>query len=387
MTPSPFLPFAVPDIGADEVEAVREVIDSGWITSGPKVRLFEEEFARAVGAKHAIAVSSCTAALHLALEAAGVEPGDEVIVPTYTFAATAEVARYLGAHPVLVDVERTSLNVDPAAVVRAITPRTRAVIPVHIGGLPAAMDDVLAICRDRGIAVVDDAAHAFTAMSGSRAVGALGDMTCFSFYATKTITTGEGGMITTANDAWAERCRLMRLHGISRDALDRHASSQRWAYEILAPGFKYNLSDLAAAIGVVQLRKAEAMLARREAIAARYAEAFAGLDALEMPPRGDDCRHAWQLYVLRLHLDRLSIDRDRFIAELARRRIGASVHFIPLHVHPYYRETFGYVAADFPVAYAEYERALSLPIYSRMSDADVESVVAAVQSVVSDFSR
>ncbi|MFT3917327.1 MAG: DegT/DnrJ/EryC1/StrS family aminotransferase [Anaeromyxobacteraceae bacterium] len=377
-----YLPFALPDVTDDEVEAVVAVLRSGWITTGPRAKELEERFAEAVGARHCVAVNSCTAALHLALEAAGVRAGDEVIVPTLTFAATAEVVQHLGAIPVLVDVRSSDHNVDPAAVARAITRRTRAIVPVHFAGVPADMDELGAIARGHGVALVDDAAHAFPARYRGRDVGTLGDATCFSFYATKTITTAEGGAVVTAREDWAERMRIMSLHGISRDAWKRYTRAGTWRYEILAPGFKYNLPDLAAALGLVQLRRARAMWARRQAIASRYDEAFVDEDALELLDVRPDRTTAHHLYVVKLAPGTLDVDRDGFLDALRARGVGASVHFIPLHEHPWYRDAFGHRPEDLPVARDVAGRSVSLPIYSAMSDAQVERVVTAVLDTV-----
>lgn len=387
MTPEPFLPFALPDLGEAEIEAVTSVLRSGWITTGPRTREFEARLAHAVGATHCLAVNSCTAALHLALEAAGVGPGDEVIVPTMTFAATAEVVRYLGAVPVLVDVRASDHNVDPAAVERAITARTRAVLPVHFAGVPADMDELRALARDRGLFLVADAAHALPCRYRGREVGALADATCFSFYATKTITTGEGGAVVTEDAGWADRMRMMSLHGISRDAWKRYAADGTWRYEILAPGFKYNLTDVASALGLVQLARAEGMLARRRAIAARYDDAFRSVDALERLEIPADRTSAHHLYVVKVVDAALRVGRDAIIEELKRRGIGTSVHFIPLHVHPYYRDTFGYAAESLPVAFRAFLRSISLPIYSAMTDAQVDRVIATVLAVLSERRR
>jgi perosamine synthetase len=379
---SSFLPFALPDCDDSEIDEVTKVIRSGWVTTGPVAKQFEKDFAAFVGAKHAIAVNSGTAAMHLSLEAAGLKAGDEVITSPYTFAATAEVVRYFNAKPVLVDIDPVTLNINPGLIQVAITERTRAILPVHISGQPADMNPIREIARRHKLCVVEDAAHAFPARYKGRMVGSEGDMTCFSFYATKTITTAEGGMITTNNDAWAERCRVMSLHGISHDAWKRYTAEGNWYYEIVAPGYKYNLTDVAAAMGVAQLRKAARMLERRAEIARRYTEAFRHLPALETPTVLPGNQSAWQLYILRLNTDRLAIDRAKFIDELKARNIGASVHFIPLHLHPYYRETYGYRPEDFPLAYREYRRALSLPIYSKMSDQDVNDVIEAVREIV-----
>lgn len=377
-----FLPFALPDYGAGEFDAVRQVLESGWITTGSRTREFEAEFAKAVGAKHAIAVNSCTAALHLALEAAGITADDEVITTPYTFAASAEVIRYFKAKPVFVDVDRRTLNIDPQRIAEAITPRTKAIIAVDIAGLAADYDPIVELARERGLVLIEDAAHAFPTTYKGRMVGTIADFTCFSFYATKTLATGEGGMICTNDDQHADRCRLMALHGISRDAWKRYTAEGSWYYEVIAPGFKYNLTDIASALGLVQLRRAEEMAGRREAIAARYTEAFAGMAALEVPQQGtDENRHAWHLYMLRLNLDRLKIDRAAFVEELRSQNIGASVHFIPLHTQPYYRDLYGFQPEDFPVAYSEYLREISLPVYSKMSDADVRSVIDAVSGI------
>jgi dTDP-4-amino-4,6-dideoxygalactose transaminase len=398
-----FLGFSRPDVDDAELEQIREALESGWITSGPKTHQFETEFAAAVGARHAVTVSSCTAAMHLSLEALGLRRGDEVITTPYTFAATAEVVRYFDAKPVLVDVHPDCLNIDPDLVEAAVSPRTKALIPVHLGGLPAEMDALLAIARRHGLAVVEDAAHAFPAEYKGHVIGsALGHnhiqhAICFSFYATKTLTTGEGGMIVTDDDAIAERCRMMALHGISKDAWKRYTAEGTWQYDIVAPGFKYNMTDIAAGMGLAQLAKAERMWARRRQIARQYNAAFQGLPALRLPHDRDDCRHAWHLYMLRVDPERLpglkrapapaaeDLDgavRAGFVQELKERRIGSSVHFIPLHLHPYYRETYGYRPEDFPVASREYRREVSLPIYSRMDDQDVQDVIDAVLDIV-----
>jgi dTDP-4-amino-4,6-dideoxygalactose transaminase len=388
MTPprQSFLPFALPDVGDDEIREVTEVLRSGWITTGPKVRQLEQELAAYVGARHAIAVNSCTAALHLALEAIGLGPGDRVVTTPYTFAATAEVIRYFQATPVFVDVEPDTLNLDPAALDAAL-PGAKAIIPVHVAGAPCKLDAIRALATRHGARVIEDAAHALPTRLGGKLIGALSDVTCFSFYATKSLTTGEGGMICTDDDAIAERCRIMSLHGISRDAWKRYMADGSWYYEIVAPGFKYNLTDLAAGLGLAQLRKVDAMWERRQAIARRYDAAFADLAELQRPTHDPAEQHAWHLYMLRLHLDRLAIDRAELVAALKRRQIGASVHFIPLHVHPYYRDTYGYRPDDFPIAWREYQREVSLPIYSRMTDADVDDVIAAVVDTVAAHRR
>jgi dTDP-4-amino-4,6-dideoxygalactose transaminase len=390
---STYLPFALPDIDETELAQVKECFESGWITTGPKTQQFEREFAALVGAKHAIAVNSCTAAMHLSLEAIGLAPGDEVITSPYTFAATAEVIRYFGAQPVFVDISAGCLNISPDAIEAAITPRTKAIMPIHIAGLPAAMNTIRDIASRHNLAIVEDAAHAFPAKYKGRMIGAplfpegstIGHFTCFSFYATKTITTGEGGMICTDNDEFADRCRMMALHGISRGAWKRYTANGSWAYEIIAPGYKYNLTDIAAGMGIAQLAKAERMRLRREEIAQQYDRAFRKCASLQIPVNRVDCQHAWHLYTLRLNLDHWSIDRAAVVAELKQQNIGVSVHFIPLHIHPYYRDTYGYVPEDFPIAHREYLRVISLPIYSKMSDRDVDDVIEAVLNTINLF--
>ncbi len=397
---STFLNFAQADLDDSELAEIKEALDSGWITTGPKTRQFEATFAEAVGAKHGIAVNSCTAAMHLALEAIGLQRGDEVITTPYTFAASAEVIRYFDAKPVLVDVDSHFLNIDPAQIETAITPRTKAIIPVHIAGLPADLDALYALAAQHNLAVIEDAAHAFPTQYKGRMIGSpipqsqfpnpqspIPHAVCFSFYATKTLTTGEGGMICTDNDALAERCRIMALHGISKDAWKRYTAEGSWYYEIIAPGYKYNMTDIAASMGLAQLAKADRMWLRRQQIAERFNRAFAALPHLRVPHDNPTHQHAWHLYMLRLNLDHLHIDRAQFITELKERNIGVSVHFIPLHVHPYYRETYGYKPEDFPVAYAEFMREISLPIYSKMSDEDVSDVIAAVLDIVEQHGK
>lgn len=378
------LPFAVPDISDAEIHEVVDSLRSGWLTTGPKTRRFEQDFAEFIGGDcQAIAVNSATSGLHLALEACGVGPGDEVITSTYTFTATAEVIRYLGADPVFVDIDPHTLNMDPDAVARAVTGRTRVIMPVHIGGLSCDMDRILQIAQAHGLRVVEDAAHALPATWRGTLIGALAsDATVFSFYATKTLVTGEGGMVVTRDEQLAARCRVMRLHGIDRDAFDRYTSERpAWYYEVIAPGFKYNMTDVAAAIGIQQLRRIHDLRSRREAMARRYDRAFADLP-VDLPAscNGTDL-HAWHLYVLRLR-EEAPIGRDEFITRMSERRIGTSVHFIPLHRQPYWRETYRLSPGDFPRAEREYARAVSLPIYTRMTDDDQDRVIRAVREAL-----
>ena len=381
----PFLPFALPDIGEAEIAEVVDTLRSGWVTTGPKAKRFEDDFTAFLGdpSLHSLAVNSATAGLHLALEACGIGPGDEVITTTHTFTATAEVVRYLGADVKLVDIDPATLCIDPNQVEDAITAKTKAVIPVHYGGLAADMPAILDIARRRGLRVVEDAAHALPATSGGRMIGTLeSDATVFSFYANKTITTGEGGMVVTRDAALAARMRTMRLHGMSRDAFDRFtAKVPSWYYEIVAPGFKYNLTDIAASIGIHQLKRAGEFQARREAIAARMNDGLTGLPFVLPPlPQGTDT-HSWHLYVLRL-ADRAGLERNALIEWLFEAGIGCSVHYIPLHLKPYWRDRYGLLPTSFPHSQHAYQRMLSLPIYPSMSDGDVERVLAALRAAL-----
>lgn len=400
------IPFARPSIGEEEIAAVVETMRSGWLTTGPKTREFEEAFAAAVGARHALAVNSATAGLHLALEATGVQADDAVLTPVWTFTASAEVARYLGAHPVFVDIDAATLNIDPSRLQEAIVRleqarkwRPKAVMPVHFAGQACRMDAIVKLALDKDLRVIEDAAHAFPTTISSRSmlnpssvrrsIGTVGDATVFSFYATKTLATGEGGMVTTEDDALAERVRVMRLHGISRDVWNRYTSDKpSWYYEIIAPGFKYNLTDIAASIGLEQLRKSHLFQKRREEIAAMYTSGLAGHAAFECPNAGGaNDVHAWHLYVLRLNLDQFNVDRDRFIEEMASRGVSCSVHFIPLHMQPYWRDTYGLEMAQFPVASREFARVVSLPIYPGMTNGMVERVVATLVDVAAKHKR
>lgn len=380
----PFLPFALPDIGDEEIAAVSDALRSGWVTTGPKTKQFEQAFTEYLGGGvESITVNSATAGLHLALEALGVGPGDEVIAPSLTFTATVEVARYLGADAVLVDVDPVTLNIDPEKIRAAITPRTKVLMPVHYGGLACQMDEILAIAREHGLKVVEDAAHALPTTWRGTLVGQLAsDVTVFSFYANKTMTTGEGGMVVTCDSEIAKRMRMMRLHGMSRDAFDRFVSkTPAWYYEIVAPGFKYNLTDIASAMGIEQLRKLPSFLARRQKLASRYYEALADLP-LVLPanaPAGDV--HAWHLYVIRL-LDGTRHGRDAVIEALSERGIGTSVHYVPLHRQPYWRDRYGLRPEMFPRTEAAYQSMISIPLYTKMSDEEQERVIGALKEVL-----
>lgn len=391
MTRPAFLPFALPDIGEEEIAAVVACLRSGWITTGPKAREFETDFAQFIGGDvEAVAVNSATAGLHLALEALGIGPGDKVLTTPYTFTATAEVIRYLGAEVVFADIDPHTFNLDPARAAAALAadPDIKAMIPVHFAGQACDMDALGALAAKRGIPVVEDAAHALPTTFSGAMVGTLSRATVFSFYATKTIATGEGGMIVSGDRDLLARARTMRLHGINRDVFDRYQSTApSWYYEVVAPGFKYNLPDISAAIGVEQLKKANSFRARRQAIADRYTEAFRGLPVVTPHVARPGDTHAWHLYVLKLGLEQLSIDRDRFIQLMADEGIGTSVHFIPLHLQPYWRDRYGFAPEDFPVARELFRRTVSLPLYTRMSDAAVERVIAAVHTILARHAR
>ena len=378
--PDSRIPFALPDVGEAEIAEVVAALRSGWVTTGPRVHRLEEEFAAAVGAPYALAVNSATSGLHLSLEACGVSEGDAVIVPTVTFAASAETVRYLGAHPVFADVDpATGLMTAELAVAAAERAagagrRVKAVMPVHLGGQACEMDEILESATALGAKVVEDAAHSFPATYRGRSVGHLGDFTVFSFYATKPMTTGEGGMVTTSDEAAAAQMKIMRLHGIDRDAWDRYNRDEPgWYYEVVAPGYKYNMTDVAAAMGIQQLHRTEEMWLRRSEIAAEYQRSFAGTRIRPLRVVRPEDRHAWHLFVVRLGD---GLDRDEFVSSLGRAGVGSSVHFIPLHRMPYYRDTYELDPGRFPGAEEYYASCVSLPIYSRMSDADVARVVA-----------
>lgn len=381
-----FLPFALPDIGDEEINEVVAAIRSGWVTTGPRARQFEEDFSAFIGGGvESIAVNSATAGLHLALEAIGIQSGDEVIIPTYTFTATAEVVRYLGALPVMVDVLEDTFNIDPAAIEAAVTPRTKAIMPVHFAGLCCDMDKIFAIAKHYGLKVVEDAAHALPSTWRGNIVGALdSDITVFSFYANKTMTTGEGGMVVTRDPEVAKRCKIMRLHGISNDSFDRYISKKpAWYYEVVAPGFKYNMSDVAAAMGIHQLRRLEGFQVKREKMAKVYDEALKALPLIlpEAAPKGDV--HARHLYPLRL-LHEARISRDDFIIKMSEFGVGCSVHFIPLHIHPYWRDNCSLMPEMFPVAQRLFEEEVSIPLYTKMTEADQQRVIEVVSKVLAD---
>ena len=373
-----------------------EALRSGWITTGPKAKQFEQDFAAYVGARHALAVAHCTGALHLALFALGIGPGDEVITTPFTFTATAEVMGYLGARPVFVDIEPDTFNIDPEKIEAALASgdhrRVRALMPVHFAGQACDMDRIGAIARRHDLRIVEDAAHAVGSARvldgrGMTRIGTIGDLSCFSFYATKNITCAEGGMITTADDALAARIAVASLHGMDRDAWKRYDSTGSWFYEIHDTGFKYNLSDVHAAIGLAQLRRADQLMSRRQAIARAYNQAFAADPAIEVPVTVAGVEHAWHLYITRLRLDALRIDRNRFVELMRERGVGVSVHCIPLHTMDFYQRRYGYRAGQFPIAEAVYSRCFSLPIFPAMSDEDIAHVIESVLAIAREYRR
>jgi dTDP-4-amino-4,6-dideoxygalactose transaminase len=379
-----FIPFSIPEIGEEEINEVVDCLRSGWVTTGPKTRRFEEKFAQYLGAEiDAIAVNSATAGLHLALEALGIGPGDEVIVPTLTFTATAEVVRYLGAHPVFVDSDPVTLNIDVFAIEAAITPRTKAILPVHYAGLSCDMTPIFELAQKYGLRIVEDAAHALPTRYKGKLIGTLdSDVTVFSFYANKTMTTGEGGMVVTRHAELASRMKTMRLHGINRDAFDRFvATSPSWFYEVVAPGFKYNLTDIASALGLQQLRRLDRFLLARQRLAKNYFDGLKDLPLLLPSNAVDDDIHAWHLFVVRLTAD-AKIGRDELIQELSRKKIGTSVHYVPLHRHPYWRDTYHLHPEQFPIADQAYHSMVSLPLYSKMTEQDQQYVISSVREIL-----
>jgi dTDP-4-amino-4,6-dideoxygalactose transaminase len=386
-----FLPFSPPSIGDQEINEVVDTLREGWITTGPKVKRFEDEFAAFVGSRSALALNSGTAAIHVALATLGIGPGDGVVTTPMTFCSSVHVIEQVGARPILVDIEPDTLNIDPEKVEEVIkstfrNPHSaiRGVLPVHLYGHPCDMKAIMDIAGKYHLKVIEDAAHALPAKHDGRLIGTIGDLTAFSFYSTKNITTAEGGMLTGKLEL-IEEARLWSLHGMDRDAWKRYSPEGSWYYEVVRPGFKYNMPDLAAAIGIQQLRKLTWFQTRRKEIVSRYNEAFSQFEELQIPCKRADVEHAWHLYVIRLNLNRLKINRNQFIKELKARNIGTSVHFIPIHVHPYYRDKYGYKPDDFPVAYREYQRIISLPIYPKMTGQDVEDVIGAVTEVVQHF--
>ncbi|MFH1843165.1 MAG: DegT/DnrJ/EryC1/StrS aminotransferase family protein [bacterium] len=386
MTRKDFLPFSPPCLDEDEIQEVVDSLRSGWLTTGPKTRRFEAEFATAVAADSALAVSSGTAALHTALVALGIGEGDEVITSTMTFCSTVHVIEQVGARPILVDIEPDTMNLDPELVAAAVTPRTRAIMPVHYGGHPCEMDTIQAVAEQHGLDVVEDAAHALPAKYRGRWIGSGRNLVAFSFYATKNLTTGEGGMLTGPVDLLA-KAKVLRLHGMDHDAWKRYDKGGNWRYDVVAPGFKYNLTDLQSAIGLHQLRKLPRFAERRRQVVTAYHSGLTELGICQLPVERPEVEHAWHLYPIRLHLDRLAIDRDGFLAEMHQHNIGTSVHFIPIHLLAYYREKYGYRPEDFPVALDCFQRLITLPLNPGLQAVDVEDVLQAVREVAETHCR
>jgi dTDP-4-amino-4,6-dideoxygalactose transaminase len=381
-----FLSFSPPSIGEEEIAEVVDTLRSDWITRGPKTKRFEEEFARFVGAPEALGLNSWTSAGHTLLMAAGIGPGDEVITTPMTFCASVNIIEHVGATPVLVDVEPDTLNIDPVLVEAAVTPRTKMILPVHFAGHPANLDALNAIARKNELIVFEDAAHAIPAKYKGKLIGSHGNPVAYSFYATKNLTTAEGGMLV-ADPKILSKAKVISLHGMSRNAADRYSQGGNWFYEVEQPGFKYNMTDIQAALGLVQMRRLEELQARRKQIVSMYQNAFSTSTALELPVENGDVEHAWHLYVLRVYPEQLTIGRDEFIKELTMRNIGTSVHFIPVHIHPYYRNKYGFVPEDYPITFSNYQRMLSLPLHPRLTDQDVNDVIEAVLEIVEQFTK
>ncbi len=379
---SDFLIFGNPKIEEDEINEVVSSLRSGWIGTGPKVHDFEEKFRKYKGSSFAVALNSCTAALHLSLLALEIGPGDEVLVPSMTFAATANAVIHVGARPVLVDVDRRTMNIDPGDLERKLTPRTRAIIPVHFAGRPCPMDTIMNLAHRLGLKVVEDCAHAIEGEFRGRKTGTFGDLGCFSFYVTKNIVTGEGGMIVTEREDYASAIKILGLHGLSKDAWKRFGDEGYKHYQVVAAGFKYNMMDIQAALGIHQLPRIDRYWQRRRDLWSRYDQAFADLPAITPAPVERDTRHAFHLYTLLLDLDRLTVTRDAFLEEMTRRRIGVGVHYIALHLHPYYRREYGYRAGDFPAAEWISERTVSLPLSAKLTDSDADDVIEAVRDIL-----
>ena len=380
-----FLPFHQPTIEADDEQAVVEVLRSGWITTGPRTKRFEHDLAAYTGARHCVAVNSCTAALHLALEATGVGPGDDVITSPITFASTANVVVHRGARPVFVDVEPDTLNIDPALIEHAIMPRTRAIIPVDFAGQPCELDAIMSIAKRHGLTVIEDAAHSIGAAFKGQRIGSIADMTAFSFYATKNITSGEGGALTTDSTEWAERVQIMALHGISRDAWKRYGTSGYSHWDILAPGYKYNMFDLQGALALSQLAKIDRFYARRVAVKARLDAGLRDLPGLAFPAERPNRHHAFHLYPIIVRVEELSVDRDTVMNAIQAENVGIGIHFRAVHLHPYYEKTFGFTRGMFPNAEYYSDRTISLPLHPGMTDADADAVVAAVRKVIGHY--
>lgn len=382
-----YLLFHKPFISDEEINEMVDTLRSGWLSMGPKTIKFEEEFNKYIGSQKSIAVNSWTAAGHLTLEAFGIQKGDEVIVPTMTFPATAEIVCYFGAKPVIVDVDEDTLNISIKEIEKAITNKTKAIIPVHYGGQPCDLDEIHEIAKIHNLKVLEDAAHSLPATYKGKKIGTISDATCFSFYATKTLSTGEGGMICTNDEELAERCAIMRLHGINRDAWKRYSEAGSWYYEVVAPGYKYNFTDLQASLGLPQLKKVNMMWEWRKKIASKYFEGFKDFELIELPYIKNDRESSWHLFPIRLNLEMLTKNRAQIIETLKDHNIGVGVHFMPVHQHLYYSESFNLNDNNYPVASSTFPRLLSLPIYPGMTDKSVEKVILTVKDLLNQIKR
>jgi dTDP-4-amino-4,6-dideoxygalactose transaminase len=381
-----FIPFSPPLIGEEEIAEVVSTLKSDWITTGPKTKQFESDFVERYGSPAALAVNSCTAGLHVSLVALGIGHGDEVITVSHTFCSTVNVIEHTGARPVLIDIEPDTLNMDPNLIEAAITPKTKAIIPVHYAGHSADMDKINAIAQKHGLHVIEDAAHPISGTYNGKYVGSGNNPTSFSFYATKNLTTAEGGMLTGTPE-FIQKARTIHLHGMSKDAYKRYAKGGSWKYEVVLPGFKYNMTDIQAALGIVQLQKLDQFQAHRRNVVKMYNDAFGSNPALEIPTERANVKSSWHLYALRLNLDRLTIDRDRFIDELSERNIGVSVHYISVHLHPFYRDKYDLKPSDLPVTDANFYRLISMPLNAKISDAEVGYVIDAVNDITMRYGR
>ncbi|PKP62036.1 UDP-4-amino-4,6-dideoxy-N-acetyl-beta-L-altrosamine transaminase [Candidatus Atribacteria bacterium HGW-Atribacteria-1] len=387
VTRNNFLPFARPLIGQEDIEEVVDTLNSDWLTTGPKTHLFEEEFAKYIGCKYAVAVNSCTAALHISLAALGIGKGDEVITTPYTFISTVNVILQQGAIPVFVDIKPDTFNINPDLIREKINDKTKAIMPVHFAGQPCEMEKIMKIAKDNNLLVIEDAAHAISAEYEGRKIGTIGDATSFSFYPTKNMTTGEGGMVTTNDEKLRERLKVWGLHGISKDAWKRYSAEGSWYYEVVCPGYKYNMTDIQASLGLHQLEKLNNFQKKRENIVKAYNEAFKDMKEITIPFVKNNIKHAWHLYVIKIVSEKLKINRNQFIEALKAENIGTSVHFIPAHLQPYYRDTFGFKKGDFPNAEYAFERVISLPLFPKMSDKDVKDVINSVKKIVEYYKK
>lgn len=379
---SKHIPFYRTPVTASQTRAVTEILKSGWLTTGTACHELERRIAEYIGVKYAVGVNSCTAGLHLALIVAGVKPGDEVITTPYTFVASAEAIVHAGAKPVFADIDGETFNLSSSSTSARINSKTKAIMPVHIAGLPCDIDSFRQLARRHNLRVVHDAAHAIGAEYRGRKIGSIPDITCFSFYATKNITTGEGGMITTSNNRWADRLRVLRLHGMDKQAWKRYQKSGSWYYEVKELGYKYNLADLNASIGLAQLDEFEKMQMKRTRVARWYDEALADVDEVSIPPRDDHSVHAWHLYIIRIDPARLTINRDEVIRQMSKAGVDCGVHFIPLFLQPHYRKTYGLKAKDFPNAHRLYKRVITLPFFPGISKAEVVEVVRRLKKII-----